>query len=83
MHGGKDRKDGTDIDGDLVEIHHNTFKATKVPAIVIRGRPQHSAQIHHNWFLHSDSEKAVRQTNATGNMDVRRNQFTSARILKD
>jgi len=83
MHGGKDRKDGTDIAGDVIEIHHNTFKATEVRAIVIRGRPQQSAQIHHNWFMHSDSEKAVHQTNATGNMDVRRNQFTSARILKD
>ena len=83
MHGGSDRKDGTDIAGDLIEIHHNTFRATEVPAIMIRGRPQQSARIHHNWFLHSDSEKAVRQTNATGNMDVCRNQFTSARILKD
>lgn len=83
MHGGTDRKDGTDIAGDSIKIHHNTFKATRVQAIVIRGRSRQSAEIHHNWFLHPDPDKAVRQTNATGNMNVYRNQFTETRILKD
>ena len=83
MHGGRDRKDGTDIAGDTIKIHHNTFKATGVPAFVIRGRPQQSAQVHHNWFLHSGPDKAIRQTNATGNMRVYQNQFTKERILKD
>lgn len=83
MHGGADRKDGTDIAGDSIEIHHNTFKATSVPAIVIRGQPRKSAEIHHNWFLHPDVQRAVRQTNATGNINIRRNQFTPERILKD
>ena len=83
MHGGRDRKDGTDIAGDSIKIHHNTFKATGVPAFVIRGRPQQSADIHHNWFLHSGPGKAIRQTNATGNMHVYQNQFTKERILKD
>ena len=83
MHGGRDRKDGTDIAGDSIKIHHNTFKATSVPAIVLRGRPTQSAEIHHNWFLHPDRGKAVRQTNAVGNMNIYRNQLTSARILKD
>ena len=83
MHGGRDRKDGTDIAGDSIKIHHNTFRATSVRAIVIRGRPRQSAEIHHNWFLHPDTRRAVVQTNATGNMNVRRNQFTLARILKD
>ncbi|MHC4641691.1 MAG: right-handed parallel beta-helix repeat-containing protein, partial [Planctomycetota bacterium] len=83
MHGGRDRKDGTDIAGDSIKIHHNTFKATGVPAFVIRGRPQQSADIHHNWFLHSSPDKAIRQTNATGNMNVYQNQFAKERILKD
>lgn len=83
MHGGRDRKDGTDIAGDTINIHHNTFRATSVRAFVIRGRPQQSAQIHHNWFLHSDTKRAVAQTNAVGNMNVYRNQFTKERILKD
>ncbi|GAH41572.1 unnamed protein product [marine sediment metagenome] len=83
MHGGRDRKDGTDIAGDVIKIHHNTFKATGVRAIVIRGRPTQSAEIHHNWFMHPDPRRAVVQTNATGNMNVYRNRFTAARILKD
>lgn len=83
MHGGRDRKDGTDIAGDSIKIHHNKFKATSVPAIVIRGRPTQSTEIHHNRFLHADRGKAVRQTNAVGNMNVYRNQFTAARTLKD
>jgi len=83
MHGGKDRKDGTDVAGDTIKIHHNTFKATSVPAFVIRGRPQQSAEIRHNWFLHSGPDKAIRQTNATGNMNVHQNQFTEEQILKD
>jgi hypothetical protein len=83
MHGGRDRKDGTDIAGDSIKIHHNTFRATSVRAFVIRGRPQQSAQIHHNWFLHPDTKWAVAQTNAVGNMKVYRNQYTKERILKD
>lgn len=83
MHGGKDRKDGTDIAGDFISIHHNTFRATGVRAIVIRGKPRQKADIHHNWFLHSDHKKAIAQVYATGNMNVYRNQFSAARIVKD
>jgi len=83
MHGGRDRKDGTDIAGDWIKIHHNTFRATSVRAIVIRGRPTRSADIHHNWFLHPDKRKAIAQTNATGNMNIGQNQFTKNRIPED
>ena len=83
MHGGADRKDGTDIAGDLIKIHHNTFRATSVRAIVIRGQPTQSADIHHNWFLHADPRRAIAQTNASGNMNVRRNQYTTERTVKD
>ena len=83
MHGGADRKDGTDIAGDVISIHHNTFKATSVRAIVIRGKPTETVDIHHNWFLHSGPEKAIAQTNATGNMNIGSNQYRSERILKD
>jgi len=82
MHGGADRKDGTDIAGDLISIHHNTFKATSVRAIVIRGKPTVSTEIHHNWFLHSGSDEAIAQTNASGNMNVGPNQYTPDRIIK-
>jgi len=83
MHGGADRKDGTDIAGDWIKIHHNTFRATGVRAIVIRGKPRQKADIHHNWFLHPDRRRAIAQTNATGNMSVYRNQFTADRRIKD
>jgi len=82
MHGGADRKDGTDIAGDLISIHHNTFKATSVRAIVIRGKPTKSVDIHHNWFLHADRARAIAQTNASGNMDIGRNQYTAESVIK-
>jgi hypothetical protein len=50
MHGGRDRKDGTDIAGDRILIHHNTFLGAAVRAIVIRGVPREGARIDHNWF---------------------------------
>ncbi len=83
MHGGADRKDGTDIAGDCIRIHHNTSKAGKVRAVVIRGRPTDRAEIHHNWFLHTDPKNAVRQSNAVGNMRVYRNQFGPNHVLKE
>jgi len=83
MHGGRDRGDGTDVAGDVILIHHNFFMATDVPAVVIRGVPRRRAEIHHNWFLHENPGRAVRQTNAQGNMRVYGNQYTEARIVKD
>lgn len=83
MHGGADRKDGTDIAGDWIRIHHNTFFATRIPAVVIRGRPTKGAEVHHNWFGHDGVGAAVRQTNAKGNMRVYRNQFGPKRTVQD
>ena len=60
MHGGRDRKDGTDIAGTSIEIYNNTFLAPQTP-VVIRGVPQKKCEIHHNWFLkHSSAALAVR-----------------------
>lgn len=83
MHGGADRKDGTDIAGDSISIHHNTLKATSVRAIVIRGRPRESVEIHHNWFLHSDAGRAIAQTNAKGNMKIGENRYGADGTVKD
>ena len=83
MHGGADRDDGTDIAGDTILIHHNTFRATDVFAVVIRGRPTDIADIYNNWFLHQDAAKAVRQTNATENVRHYKNQYTADRVVKD
>jgi len=83
MHGGRDRKDGTDVAGDSMNVHHNTFRATSVAAVVIRGRPTRRADVHHNWFYHPTSEKAVRQTNAKGNVRVYQNVYTPQRTPRD
>lgn len=70
MHGGADRGDGTNIAGDSIRIHHNTFRDTRQNAVCIRGIPQNEAKIHNNWFYHDNVSSAVRQTNATGNISV-------------
>ncbi len=82
MHGGRDRKDGTDVAGTWIRIHHNTFRAVHVPAVVIRGRPEKLAEIHHNWFLHARPSAAVRQTNAKGNVKSSDNRFGAGRATQ-
>jgi len=49
MHGGRDRKDGTNIAGADLKIHHNTFQGSVRP-VAVRGVPAAEAQIHNNWF---------------------------------
>ncbi|MEM9646527.1 MAG: hypothetical protein AAF989_16160, partial [Planctomycetota bacterium] len=34
MHGGRDRKDGTDVAGDWIAIHHNEFHSRHTPVVV-------------------------------------------------
>ncbi|MFH1920430.1 MAG: hypothetical protein ABIP48_11160 [Planctomycetota bacterium] len=69
MHGGRDRKDGTQIAGTSIEIHNNTFRARQTP-VVIRGVPEEKCDVHHNWFLeHADPEKAVRASERTNVLD--------------
>lgn len=59
MHGGRDRKDGTNIAGTLIVICNNTFKASQ-KAVVIRGEPEEQCRVYHNWFLqHHDPKGAV------------------------
>jgi len=57
MHGGRDRGDNTDIAGDWMDIHHNTFLGPK-REVGIRGTPSQGAEIHHDWFF-NPPEKAV------------------------
>lgn len=60
MHGGRDRKDNTDIAGTSIEIYNNTFRAPQ-RAVVIRGVPEEKCEVHHNWFTeHAMAEEAVR-----------------------
>lgn len=65
MHGGRDRRDGTDVAGAAIEIHNNTFRAPQTP-IVIRGTPEESCLIRHNWFpRHRNAAEAVRAEERT------------------
>ncbi|MBI2839486.1 MAG: PKD domain-containing protein [Acidobacteria bacterium] len=63
MHGGVDREDGTDIAGDWIKIHHNTFRDREEYAVGIRGIPRFQAQVHNNWFYHDILADAVFQSN--------------------
>ena len=78
MHGGRDRGDATEIAGDWMLIHHNTFQG---PArhVVIRGVPSQGAEIHHNWFSGPAKEKAV----SGGNTRVFRNVCGPERNLEE
>jgi hypothetical protein len=60
MHGGRDRKDGTDIAGTSIEIYNNTFRAPTL-AVNIRGVPQQKCEVHNNWFAkHSERKKTIK-----------------------
>lgn len=74
MHGGRDRKDGTDIAGTTIEIYNNTFNAPQTP-VVIRGIPEDKCDIYQNWFAqHKEKKQAVRglseKTRAINNVYV-------------
>jgi hypothetical protein len=65
MHGGRDRKDGTDIAGTTIVIHHNTFRAPNTP-VVIRGVPEEKCTVYRNWFpAHANAAAAVRAGDRT------------------
>lgn len=65
MHGGRDRKDGTDIAGSTIEIYNNTFWAPQY-AVAIRGVPEEKCEVHHNWFpMHTGVKEAVRSYEGT------------------
>ena len=71
MHGGRDRKDNTNIAGTTMEMYNNTFLGPQ-RAVVIRGVPQDKCDVHHNWMpTHKDAEAAVRageKTSTTNNL---------------
>lgn len=60
MHGGRDRKDGTDVAGGWMHVHHNTFRAAGRRALVIRGNPEDEIVVDHNWFRHRTERGAIR-----------------------
>lgn len=53
MHGGKDRKDGTNVAGDRLLIHHNNFRLyNEKAAVVIRGVPLSGGFVYNNKFTY-------------------------------
>ncbi len=70
MHGGSDRGDGTDLAGDWIRIHHNTFLDGQRRAVVIRGVPSQGADIHHNRLAQPTGQQAV---SSPGNTRVHHN----------
>jgi hypothetical protein len=78
MHGGRDRGDGTDIAGDWMHIHHNTF-LSPLTHVGIRGTPSDGAEIHNNWFARP-AEDSVR---STGNTRVYNNVWGPDRIPQE
>lgn len=61
MHGGRDRKDGTNIAGRKMAIYNNTFGVPDQYAVVVRGEPVETCIVNQNWFPHhQDPKKVVR-----------------------
>jgi hypothetical protein len=78
MHGGSDRGDRTDIAGDWMDIHHNTFRSEHAH-VVIRGVPCQGAEIHHNWFARPAKQSIITR----GNTRVYRNVYGPDRVLEE
>jgi len=78
MHGGRDRGDSTDIAGDWMNIHHNTFQGSH-RHVVIRGVPSQGADIHHDWFAGPAGE----QVRSGGNTRVYRNVYGHDKTLEE
>jgi hypothetical protein len=70
VHGGKDRKDCTNIAGAAFIIHHNTFLQSRKPALIIRGIPISGAWIYKNETHDDQTGDAFSQINSSGNFFV-------------
>ncbi|MCE5228005.1 right-handed parallel beta-helix repeat-containing protein [bacterium] len=76
MHGGRDRKDGTTIAGTRMNIHHNTFMHPSERILYIRGIPQESADVHHNWIYRNyDETKKATLIESDGNTKAHDNVY--------
>ena len=78
MHGGRDRGDSTNIAGDWMHIHHNTFQSPH-RHVVIRDVPSDHAEIHHNWFVNPVAKSVI----SGGNTKVYRNVYGPEKILEE
>ena len=72
----KRQADGNgDIAGELLLVHHNTFRHTRYPALAVRGRPTIGCWAHHNQLYAPKGATMFRQVNATGNWHVSDNKY--------
>jgi len=78
MHGGRDRGDNTNIAGDWMKVHHNTFMSPH-RHVAIRGVPSYGAEIHHNWFR----GPSAKQVSSGGNTRVYRNVYGPDKVLEE
>jgi hypothetical protein len=87
MHGGGDRGDGTNIGGDWISIHHNTFPMEDPRSLVLlRGVAAQGAEVHHNWFA-APVERAIGASKQAlhdqFNVHVYRNVYGPGRTLEE
>jgi hypothetical protein len=73
VHGGKDRKDCTDIAGSGFVIHHNTFLQSHKPAVRMRGIPMKGAWIYKNDTHDNRVDNAFSQINSSGHFHAEDN----------
>ena len=85
MHGGADRGDGTDIGGDWMDIHHNSFQQKSAVHCIARGIPSQGARLHHNRFAASlkESSGRTREELAMRNINAYRNLNGPENILEE
>jgi len=58
MHGGRDRKDGTNVAGTWMKVTRNTFLCPQL-AVKVRGEPEEEVRVEGNWFVHESANEAV------------------------
>ena len=74
MHGGRNRKDGTDIAGTWMKISNNTFRSRQ-KALMVSGLPEETIEVHHNWFIHGSPEEAVLPHDAPEQVKIDNNAY--------
>lgn len=75
MHGGKDRKDGTQIAGRRVEIRDNVILTKDVPAFIHRGVAEEGVYIYHNVFHYFWKNDAIGYSNGITKKNLPKHKF--------
>lgn len=71
-----------DIAGDLLLVHHNTFRATDYAALTVRGRPSTGCWAHRNRLYAPEGAPMFRQHNAQGNFHIFDNRFAARELAE-